>query len=659
MNVAVLCLAACSSAAAALAWEGEYFDPDELKITVSRSGANLLASSVDWQITGTLTSETRVRLAGLDGTLSASGIAWSNGVLWSRKAVAVPVAPPTWPGTYHAARGPEAGAVPARAHTEPVRERAPRAEAWRRLDSKAVRSESEAGPRVPLCQRQRVQGRGLTRRARARNACRVCLLHSCACVATRGRHRHRARARAGLPLALLFAAIFFVGRSMKSVEACLPGPPEPPQLKVSYSRASSKDTPFPGSMDVAQEMETPYTHVDADSAPRRNFGVSLCVALAAVIGAACGGGLVYHIGTYDGCSAWPWAKQETPLGHEKRKLTALMPTLPAPCKDWEARCRSGASKAASQGFGSYWPGDLCADGAKLSCANRAPAWSSASVAELPVNRAQHAGGVTDSLATEALFLFLPGTGTAVDKVHSLLSAAADMGYHAVGLAYASMPTAVSQMNLWCTRPGADAERCNTEVHDAVLFGTPTTAEGAGGLWDVPAEQSVESLLVGALQELGWAHFLTADGARVRWERVVVSGHSQGASHAAYLSVARKVRAALLFSGPQEHPDAAAGWLSAAAADSTLRRAVYALHEECGDAPVDRGSYCAALFPQRLRRNLEAMGLRSGYVGNVSGYVVVDYNPLLHEGRYFHDSTARQDKAPPPVESLWRTVLGEM
>ena len=58
------------------------------------------------------------------------------------------------------------------------------------------------------------------------------------------------------------------------------------------------------------------------------------------------------------------------------------------------------------------------------------------------------------------------------RLHSclLLSAAADMGHHAIALSYASLPTAVSQMNLWCTRPGANATLCNIELHENVLFG---------------------------------------------------------------------------------------------------------------------------------------------------------------------------------------------
>ena len=44
--------------------------------------------------------------------------------------------------------------------------------------------------------------------------------------------------------------------------------------------------------------------------------------------------------------------------------------------------------------------------------------------------------VTDALEADSLFLFLPGTGTPTTRVGSLLSAAADMGHHAIALSYA-------------------------------------------------------------------------------------------------------------------------------------------------------------------------------------------------------------------------------
>ena len=58
---------------------------------------------------------------------------------------------------------------------------------------------------------------------------------------------------------------------------------------------------------------------------------------------------------------------------------------------------------------------------------------------------------------------------------------------------------------------------------------------------------------------GWDSYLFLDeGAgegqgdpRVRWERVVAGGHSQGTGHAAWLAQTTRLRGAVLLSGPQD------------------------------------------------------------------------------------------------------------
>ena len=201
-------------------------------------------------------------------------------------------------------------------------------------------------------------------------------------------------------------------------------------------------------------------YISAD--PPASSPFPFCKLLAAAIfGAAVGGAAVYL--TFE--QQQPVAPPPSP--HVKLEMP-LLEVPPAPCDGWEKRCTHGADLAKGQGYGKYWPPAFCADGAKLSCQFREPAWSSASLAEAPTSKSVDA--VTDALEADSLFLFLPGTGTPTTRVGSLLSAAADMGHHAIALSYASLPTAVSQMNLWCTRPGANATLCNIELHENVLFG---------------------------------------------------------------------------------------------------------------------------------------------------------------------------------------------
>lgn len=346
---------------------------------------------------------------------------------------------------------------------------------------------------------------------------------------------------------------------------------------------------------------------------------------------------------------------------------------PTACDGWEHRCLVGADAAEAQSLGQFWPRALCAEGAKLSCAFRAKAWASPSLALPPHLDPDPA--TPEDIATApsgALVLFLPGTGTPPAAVGALLQAAADMGHHVLGLSYAALPIAVSQLDLWCTRPGADAAKCNVQLHENVLFGreapdgdAPWTDE-TGGVWPVLPEESVAALAASALRGLGWTQYLRPDNQTVAWEHVVVAGHSQGAGHAAYLSVARPVRAAVLFSGPQEGPQNGRAWIGGGGGGGgnggagPLRRAAFGLREECGDTPYAAESYCARLFPGLQRRNLGALGLQPGLMGNASGFVVLDYTPLeLGVGRSHHESIALGKQAPPAVVAIWKTLFAAL
>jgi hypothetical protein len=128
-----------------------------------------------------------------------------------------------------------------------------------------------------------------------------------------------------------------------------------------------------------------------------------------------------------------------------------------------------------------------------------------------------------------------------------------------------------------------------------------------------------------------------------------------------------VRAAVLLSGPQESPASGQRWIGgAAAADASrgapppVRRAAYALREECGDEPYDARSFCASRHAGLQRRNLQAMGLAPGLLGNGSGFVVLDYAPrVLGSGRAHHESVALGRQAGPAVAALWLTLFSAL
>ena len=156
-----------------------------------------------------------------------------------------------------------------------------------------------------------------------------------------------------------------------------------------------------------------------------------------------------------------------------------------------------------------------------------------------------------------LALFLPGTnGKPSDSL--LLQTIAGQGYRVISLAYDDTP-AVSQV---CPRdPNPE---CSARFRQVRTFG-----RGPAGPVQNPPEEAINARLVALLHYLdrehptdGWGIYLTAEG-RPAWNRMVVSGLSQGAGMAAFIAKFYPVDRVVLFSspwdvtGPQHRP---APWL---------------------------------------------------------------------------------------------------
>ena len=145
-----------------------------------------------------------------------------------------------------------------------------------------------------------------------------------------------------------------------------------------------------------------------------------------------------------------------------------------------------------------------------------------------------------------LLLFMTGTGGNPENVSDFLEVAAGQGYRVIALAYNDVPAVVAV----CPRdpdPG-----CSAKVRQKRIFGDNVT----NLIDDSPAE-SIVNRLVKLLVKLdhdhpaeGWSEYLVGD--KPRWERIVVSGHSQGAGMAAYIAQRNRVARVVLFSSPWDY-----------------------------------------------------------------------------------------------------------
>lgn len=142
-----------------------------------------------------------------------------------------------------------------------------------------------------------------------------------------------------------------------------------------------------------------------------------------------------------------------------------------------------------------------------------------------------------------LALFFPGTNGKPEYARLLLRTIAQQGYRVIGLAYDDAP-AVSQV---CPRNPNPA--CSANFREVRTFG-----RGTGPVAN-PPQEAINARLISLLRyldrehpEAGWGSYLTAEG-RPAWNRMVVSGLSQGAGMAAFIAKFYQVDRVVLFSSP--------------------------------------------------------------------------------------------------------------
>jgi hypothetical protein len=150
---------------------------------------------------------------------------------------------------------------------------------------------------------------------------------------------------------------------------------------------------------------------------------------------------------------------------------------------------------------------------------------------------------TECTSDARLVVFLPGTRGRPKNVERLLKVVASQGYLVIGLTYDNVPAVVQV----CSRNPAPT--CSGAFRERRVFGTNATK-----VVDNPPEESIVNRLTRLLAYLDahdpsrrWNSYLGESGPK--WDRVVVSGLSQGAGMAAFIAKREPVARVVLFSSP--------------------------------------------------------------------------------------------------------------
>ena len=165
---------------------------------------------------------------------------------------------------------------------------------------------------------------------------------------------------------------------------------------------------------------------------------------------------------------------------------------------------------------------------------------------------------------DEILVHFPGTfGTPAGNA-VFLQAVANQGMRAIGLQYVNdSPINSACVAHWRNNPSADPD-CQENLRLERIYGVD-----ASPLDDVSPANSLVNRLTKLLEyldaqqpELAWGDYL--DAGAPRWDRIVVSGHSQGSGMAALIARDKAVARVLMFGGPSDFDPLgnSAAWMTA-------------------------------------------------------------------------------------------------
>ncbi len=166
----------------------------------------------------------------------------------------------------------------------------------------------------------------------------------------------------------------------------------------------------------------------------------------------------------------------------------------------------------------------------------------------PRGKAKHTAFINPNVtAKNLLVVHFPGSNGVPENSDYWLGNAANQGFHAVGLAY------LNELAIGVICNDSSDPNCYETARLEVIDGV----EGNPNLF-VRKTDSIEFRIVKLLEYLrnyypseNWGQFLDAENKPV-WSKLVLSGHSQGAGHAALMAKTRNVARVVQFTGSADY-----------------------------------------------------------------------------------------------------------
>jgi hypothetical protein len=259
-----------------------------------------------------------------------------------------------------------------------------------------------------------------------------------------------------------------------------------------------------------------------------------------------------------------------------------------------------------------------------------------------------------------LVLFLPGTGATPAMYQAFPETAAGLGFHALALMYPN-PSAINDLCAQFAPLNPDAAG-NARLE--VIDGTDRVS-----FVTVDSVNCIQNRLLKALQHLhatyparGWGQYF--EGNLLLWNKMVVSGHSQGGGMAAMLAKTRMVDRCILFASMDwwEAGNRPYRWMADSPQTPVDRWYLFA-HER--DQFLDFGEMQACAAALDVSRYGTALRTEAVGPGNYQHrhFLSTNLNPASAQANSYHGcpvvdaATPRMaDGVTPVFEPVWRCML---
>ncbi|WP_016949475.1 hypothetical protein [Anabaena sp. PCC 7108] len=256
-----------------------------------------------------------------------------------------------------------------------------------------------------------------------------------------------------------------------------------------------------------------------------------------------------------------------------------------------------------------------------------------------------------------LFVFFPGSFGNPSRQKLITQFAAKQGYHAINLNYPNSWT----VDRLCRKNSAPD--CYAKVRQEIIEGKDYSP-----LVNISPANSIENRMLKLLQYLnqqypqqGWSQYFNKD--MIKWDLVVVSGHSQGGGHAAMLGKQHRVARVIMLAAPADYSVVSsvvsgqiASWLAAPGQTPPERYYGFAHIKDPGYARIQKAWELLGMANYGSAVNVDGQQPPYNYSHRLITALIPSRQGKYHGSVATDGTTPRQSDGTPVFQKVWQYLI---